>query len=206
MDISLKNEISNFKKWALAYLPETRSGEWECDYEHWNELYTAFNNFIESNSPENATKQDIANIIYAIARDNEQENFVFVLSKKTNWFKAVLSSVLECNEPDAKWQFAATLGDQIIPFKEAEAALLRLVSDENEYVSRRALQSLGRIGSNKAESLCERAWDTNHVYQRIMSLWVLKEIQSAKLTKYLSLAKEDGRESLVINANKIENA
>jgi hypothetical protein len=36
-----------------------------------------------------------------------------------------------------------------------------------------------------------------------MVLWTLKEIESEKLSKYLQLAKEDGRKYLVKNANDI---
>lgn len=206
MEISLDNEVVRFKMWALTYPSETRSGEWECDYDYWKELYAAFTSFVESNSPDKLSEQDIKNIIYVVARDNEMENLVSELAEKPSWFKVVLPHVLESEESDAKWQFAVALGENILPFAESESALLKLVDDENEYLSRRALQSLGKIGSNKTESLCERAWETNHEYQRIMALWVLKQIHSEKLEKYLSLAKEDGREYVVSNANKIKNA
>ncbi len=206
MEILLNNEIIKFKRWSLSYPTETRSGEWECDYNHWNDLYAVFTNFIESNSPEVLKEHDIENIIYIVARDNEMEVLISDLAEKPYWFKAILPRVLECDEPDAKWQFSVVLGDNVLPFMESEASLLKLVDDENEYVSRRALQSLGRIGSSKTESLCERAWETNHEYQRIMALWVLKEIHSQKLERYLSLAKEDGRRYIVSNANEIKNA
>jgi HEAT repeat protein len=97
------------------------------------------------------------------------------------------------------------LGHNVLPFTETEGALLRLVEDHNEYVSRMALQALGRIGSKRTEGLCERAWATNHEYQRIMALWVLKEIGSPKLSSYLALAKEDGRKYVVSNAVEIGN-
>ena len=206
MSASLENEIMKFKRWALTYPPDSRSGEWECDYDNWKELYTAFTNYIESNSPDVLQERDIKNIIYAIARDNEMEDLVAELAKNTNWFKKVLPHVLECDEQDAKWQFAVALGGNILPFEESEASLLNLVTDQNEYVSRMALQSLGRIGSSKTESLCIQAWETNHEYQRIMALWVLKEIHSDKLEEYLSLAEEDDRKYVVSNANEIKNA
>jgi len=134
------------------------------------------------------------------------EELVSELAKRPRWFAFLLPQVLECDEPDTRWQFAVTLGHNILPFTETEGALLRLVEDRHEYVSRMALQALGRIGSKHTEGLCERAWATNHEYQRIMALRVLKDIGSPKLSAYLALAKEDGRKYVVSNAVEIENA
>jgi hypothetical protein len=134
------------------------------------------------------------------------EDLVSVLADRPEWFAFLLPYVLECDEPDTRWQFAVTLGYRVLPFTEAEGALLRLVEDHHEYVSRMALQAIGRIGSTHTESLCERAWATNHEYQRIMALWVLKEIGSQKLGAYVALAKKDARKYVVSNALEIESA
>lgn len=215
MNTRLENEIIKFKKWAenYSYTNQSRASlhqfdthftsEWECDYNHWQALYTAFNHCIESNPPSLLNEHHIKNIIYIIARDNEMENLIATLATHTNWFKKVLPHVLDCEEPEAKWQFALALGGLILPFETSENALLKLVTDKNEYVSRIALQSLGKIGSSKTESLCIKAWHTNHEYQRIMALWVLKEIHSNQLEKYLFLAEKDGRPHLINNAQNI---
>jgi HEAT repeat protein len=86
----------------------------------------------------------------------------------------------------------------------AEALLLILVNDEDEYVSRRALLALGALKSLHAESLAEKAWLSGHEYQRIAALWVLKDIASSKLAEYVLLAGEDGRKYLVNNAREIQ--
>jgi HEAT repeat protein len=108
------------------------------------------------------------------------------------------------DDADVRWQFAVQLGLGAFPFVAAETALLKLVQDDHEYVSRMALQALGRIGSTNAEPLCERAWGTGDEYQRIMALWVLKDIKSVKLKEYLSLAKADGRRFVISNAIEVE--
>ena len=202
----LNTEIEKFKRWALSFPIESRSGEWECDYENWKELYSAFNDFILSTTPEDASGTDIENLIYVIARDNEMEDLILEIEARPEWFKTILPNVLESSEPDAKWQFAVALGKGVLPNQEAEPALLKLVYDKNEYVSRMALKSLGKIGSTKTEALCKRAWQTNHEYQRIMVLWVLKEIRSENLANYIDLAMKDGREHVVSNANEIRTA
>lgn len=203
---SLHSEVEKFRAWASNYPVEQRSGEWECDYEEWPTLNRSFKAYLDSHSPQEADDHAVSDLIYAVARDNEMEDLVSELAKKPEWFAFLLPSVLECDEPDARWQFAVTLGHRILPFSEAEGALMKLVADGHEYVSRMALQALGRIGSAHTERLCEHAWATNHEYQRIMALWVLKEIDSPKLSAYLALAKMDGRKYVVSNANEIENA
>jgi HEAT repeat protein len=191
----------------LDYPPEERSSaEWECNYEGWQSLNEAFVAYLDAHAFREADDQAISDIIYAVARDNEMEYLVPELANRPGWFAFLLPHVLKCDEPDARWQFAVALGQRALPFAEAEHALLRLVEDQDEYVSRMALQSLGRIGSSHTERLCERAWATNHQYQRIMALWVLKEIGSPKLDAYLALAKRDGRKYVVGNALEIENA
>ena len=83
---------------------------------------------------------------------------------------------------------------------------MRFVEDENEYVNRRALLSLGILKSSKAESLAERAWASEQEYQRIAALWVLKYVSSSKLPEYLQRAKKDGRKYVIQNALEIQNS
>lgn len=206
MHSSLHREVEKFRTWASNYPVDKRSGEWECDYEGWPRLNRSFAAYLDSHSLEDADSQSISDLIYAVARDNEMGDLVSELARRPKWFAFLLPHVLECDEPDARWQCAVALGHNVISLTDAEGTLLRLVDDRHEYVSRMALQALGRIGSKHAESLCERAWATNHEYQRIMALWVLKEIGSPNLTSYLALAKEDGRKYLVSNSVEIENA
>lgn len=206
MPTSLHKEVEKFRAWASNYLVEERSGEWECDYEEWPTLNQSFVAYLDSHSPQDADDHAVSDLIYAVARDNEMEDLVSELADRPEWLAFLLPHVLECDEPDTRWQFAVTLGHRVLPFTEAEVALLKLVGDHDEYVSRMALQSLGRIGSTHTESLCERAWATNHEYQRIMALWVLKEIGSQKLGVYVALAKKDGRKYVVSNALEIESA
>lgn len=206
MASSFHEEIEKFRVWASNYPLEERSGEWECDYDGWRELTKSFESHLDSHSPDGANDEVVSDLLYVVARDNEMEDLISELVKRPEWFAFVLPYALVCDEPDARWQFAVGLGSGVLPLGQSEQALLRLVKDQNEYVSRKALQALGRIGSSYAESMCERAWETNHEYQRIMALWVLKEIGSPKLDTFLARAREDGREYVVSNATQIENA
>lgn len=204
MKNSLSAEVARFKAWASEYPVETRTGEWECDYGKWAALSQSFLDHLQSRSPAHATAQEIADLLYTIGRDNEMEDLVAALATKSDWFLLLLPYAIEIEDPDVRWQFAVQLGLDVVQFETAESALLKLVQDKHEFVSRMALQALGRLSSSAAEGLCQRAWETGHEYQRIMALWVLHDIKSDKLDEYLSLAKADGRRYVISNASEIE--
>jgi hypothetical protein len=205
MSGDLINEVNKFRQWAEKYPENSRYGEWECDYDDWTAIYGAFSLFISNRDVSSLSQAEIDDLIYIIARDNEIEYLIKVLASRPDWIEALLSQVIHCNEPDAKWQFAVILGQDVLDKRISEPTLLILVEDENEYVSRRSLQALGNLKSNFVEALCERAWNSGDEYQRIMALWVLKEISSSQLSAYLALAKKDGRNYLLHNAAEIEN-
>jgi HEAT repeat protein len=206
MSVSLHTEVARFKAWAAGYPVERRNGEWECDYGNWEQLSQAFLAHLDSCSPQNACASDISDILYAVARDNETEELGAELAERRHWFLFLLPHALLSDDDHVKWQFAAQLGNGRLLFADAEFALLKLVQDDREYVSRRALKALGQIGSSHAEGLCVRAWATGHEYQRVMALWVLNEINSPRLAEYLACAREDGRTFVVSNAVKIEQS
>lgn len=206
MTTILTIEANRFRAWADKYPKDSRSGEWECDYDNWPALNRAFLTLVSEKDPAKLSKSDINDLIYVIARDNEMEELIEEVASNSELFELLLKNVLISNESDAKWQFAISLGKGVLDKNVAEDALLQLVEDANEYVSRMALQALGRIRSKHAEALCKKAWDSKHEYQRIMALWVLKEIKSKELNNYLQLAIKDGRKYVVQNANEIKNA
>ena len=142
-------------------------------------------------------------MIYAVARDNEFEHLADVIAADPAALLLLAERSLAQPEPDARWQFAARLGTWVVRRGPAEALLLRLVDDPDEYVRRRALLSLGKMRSLHAEALAVRAWDTGEEYQRIAALWVLKDIASDKLATYVARAHEDGREHVVWNAEQV---
>ncbi|MDO8067075.1 MULTISPECIES: HEAT repeat domain-containing protein [unclassified Janthinobacterium] len=204
MGSSLHEEVARFKAWAANYHPiEGRSGEWECNYAHWQQLNQSFTTHLDSCPPQTSGATDILDILYAIGRDNEMEELVEELANRSEWFMFLLPHALLSDDADVRWQFAKQLGNGNFEFIDAESALMKFVEDDKEYVSRMALRALGQIGSSHAEDLCERAWESGHEYQRIMALWVLKDIKSPKLARYLSYAKEDGRNYVVSNAAEI---
>lgn len=199
----MHQEVEKFKAWANTYTVEERTGEWECDYDEWDKLYHEVLSFLESSEVDNWSESDINDILYAVARDNEIEYLVSEFTKKRDMLIRVAGLALSSSEPAAKWQLASELGKLSDPVQEVEKLLLKFIEDEDEYVNRRALIALGAINSPAAEALAEQAWHTGHEYQRIASLWVMKEVGSPKLPQYLQLAFADGRQYIWENANKI---
>ncbi len=201
---TIRSEVAKFRAWAERYLADDRYGEWECDYPGWPELHSAFIDYMDATPTTELPSDVVADLIYAIARDNEISHLASQLGQRPVHLLRLLPHVLVSEEPDARWQIAAQLGKRALPFAIAEPALIKLVADQDEYVRRIALQALGRIDSPHTEHFCGQAWESGHEYQRIMVLWVLHTIGSSQLDRYLALAREDGREYLRMNVDHIE--
>lgn len=202
---ALHEQVKLFKGWVAGYPIESRVGEWECDYPYWEPLWSAAIALIDTVPFGDWSNESCADFLYALARDNEAERIADHLQGHTETLLALGKLSVHHPDSDAKWQLAAKLGN-LRENTEAEFVLLKLVVDENEYVSRRALLSLGQLKSLRAEEFAERAWLTGHEYQRIASLWVLKNIGSYKLGEYVRRAEEDGRELVVQKAKQVQGA
>ncbi|QIL72350.1 hypothetical protein G7048_19510 [Diaphorobacter sp. HDW4B] len=200
---SLAIEVAKFRKWADLYPIHQRSGEWECDYDQWPLLWGAAIAVLNSLAPSEWTDECCANLLYAIARDNEVEYIADELAGKPDAVFKLARLAVDSTESDAKWQLAEHLGILSSGRDEAERLLLIFIDDKDEYVSRRSLIALGALKSIHAEALAERAWLTGHQYQRIAALWVLKDVAPSKLKQYAQMAMLDGRSIVVQNAHEV---
>lgn len=203
---NLRLEVTRFREWAAGIPVEARSGEWECDYTEWRQLWTASKLLLEVCPVATWTDAMGEDFLYALARDNEVEVIAEELCGRTDALLMLAARALGSDEADAKWQLAVNLGNLNERVPEAEALLIQFVQDLDEYVSRRALLALANLKSEETETFAERAWQTGHEYQRIAALWALKDIGSSKLHDYLRQADEDGREYVVRNAAEIRAA
>jgi HEAT repeat protein len=199
----LKKAIEEFKVWADRYSVGDRSGEWECDYEQWPRICTAFSAYLDTCAPQKWDDEIIELLLYILARDNEVEILKNELMSRPAHLMALAEAGIHSIEQDARWQLADALGGAELRADEVEPLLERFFNDEDEYVSRRALLALGRRRSPKAEVLAQRAWETGLEYQRIAALEVLSSLNSQTLSSYLVLAQQDGREYLASSASRI---
>lgn len=209
MDVrnELLTQVNRFKKWATTYPPDQRSGEWECDYEHWNTLWRAFLEFVDGVPFALWSVEERISVLYVIARDNEMEYLVReIKDRSAELLLDVSDAALEIGEADAKWQLATQLGYLAKNTARQETLLLQFANDGHEYVRRRSLQSLARIRSSETEKLALEAWsrpDESQQWARMNALWALYQIESRKLESLLACVEMDGRPYLMEFAAKI---
>ncbi|MBN0042103.1 HEAT repeat domain-containing protein [Cellulosimicrobium cellulans] len=180
-----------FAAWAQTHPQDF--GEWEADYPEWPAAYDSARAllddrpFPEWNDPE---KQSFLSLL---ARDNEVEDLAHLLSEHPTTLVCVAEHVCaspESAEPHARWQIAAYLP---AAGPDATPSLLTLVADDDEYVRRRALLSLGTLRAPAAERCAVAAWESGLEYQRIVALHVLREVGSPRFETYAALAADDPR-------------
>jgi 2'-5' RNA ligase len=201
--IDLLREVAFFRKWAESCQKD--SGEWECNYPHWTRLYMAVLEFALGRPIESWSSDEMEAVLYAVARDNEGEYLVSeIRAHRPELLVGLAERAIREGERDAKWQLAAELGE--LKRDEAEGLLLVLAGDEDEYVRRRALSSLARLGSAAVEELALVAWnrqDANQEYARMAALWSLHRIGSPLLERLLVSADKDERPDLSAYARRI---
>jgi HEAT repeats len=204
----LISEVAHFQEWAGSIPPEHGGGEWECDYENWSDLYEAVLRFVEAVPFANWSPEETRAVLFAIARDNEMEYLADeIRGRKPETLVALAAAAVEIGERNAKWQLAEELGQLGQAGGEAERLLLILAHDEKEYVRRRALQALARIGSPALDEMALAAWrrpDDAQQWTRMNVLWCLQKVGSPHLQPMLAAVEQDGRQHLVEFADKIK--
>ncbi len=205
--VDLMTEVGQFREWADSYPPGPRSGEWKCDYGAWIDLYDAVLNYVAVSAPEAWPDEALQAILYALARDNESEHLAEeICLRHPATLVALGRAALARGEPDAKWQLAEQLGHHAHDGDEAERLLLILARDESEYVRRRALGALVRVGSPAVERLALDAWhrpDKHQEWARMMALDCLQRIGSPHLDRLLAEAERHERQHLRDFAKRI---
>jgi HEAT repeat protein len=200
-------EVAWFMQWAAAIPPERRRGEWECDYPRWDDLYDAVLGFVSAVPFASWSAEEVQAVLFAVARDNEVQHFAReIRSRKPETLIALARAAIEGGERDARWQLAEELG-QLGQGGEPERLLLTLGHDECEYVRRRSLQSLARIGSPAVEELALAEWqrpDEHQQWARMMVLWCLHRVGSPHLAPLLAAAERDERQYLSDFAKKVQ--
>jgi HEAT repeat protein len=188
---SFRFEVALFRVWANSLPAAERRGEWEERYERGNTFRKEAMLFLETGDWTTWTEEVIEDVLYAIARDNEEENLIYIVAEAPECLLMLALVSVAKGERDARWQFADFLGEVFVGEPRAEEILLLLLRDDDEYVRRRALRSLARVGSTQTEHYCKIAWDSGNQYQRMMALEALHIIRSELLSTYLAQAMAD---------------
>ncbi|MFE9231946.1 HEAT repeat domain-containing protein [Cellulosimicrobium funkei] len=183
-----------FAAWARTHPQDF--GEWETDYPEWPVAYDCARAFLNDRPFPEWNDAEKSSFLSLLARDNEVEELADLLSEHPATLAGVAEHVCaapECAEPDARWQIAAYL-PAIGP--DATSLLLTLFADDDEYVRRRALLSLGTLRAPAAERCAVAAWESGLEHQRIVALHVLHEVGSPRFATYAALAADDPRPSV----------
>lgn len=201
--MSLQKAVAAFREWADSLPPDAEDSEWESSYAGWHELYAEAEDFISQSDYEDWRPGDKADLLYALARDNEDEILADALRRRPELLVAVAEDALAGGEYNARWQVAAMLGELTPLTAEVEALLMRFAADEDEYVRRRALLALAATGSGKTEQHALAAWASGEPSQRAAALTALHLVRSPLLQCHLDLAFEDGNPQLVSAALRV---
>lgn len=203
----LLTEVGLFQEWSNAYSPDERSSEWECDYPSWPNLYTALFIFVTIYPFQSWSSVEVHAVLFTLARDNESG---YIASELRSRFPELLLPLTQASvasgEPQACWQLAEELSWLDPEGGEAEQLLLILARDENEYVRRRSLRALARLGASVVEELALEAWerpDPSQEWARMMVLSCLHQVGSPKLEPLLAVAEKEERQYLREYAQKI---
>jgi hypothetical protein len=194
--------IADFRAWAETVPADQQYGEWECDYQHWHEIHEAFRSLVATRDVKQWPEELVATALYAIARDNEMWILAGDLPRGALGF--VTERALVESEPDARWQLAVELGRT--PQPDGEQLLLRLVADHDEYVRRRALQSLAKIGAHAVTELALREWTNapdDMPWTRMNALWALHHVGSPAYAAKLAEARTSSNDYLAAYAEKL---
>src|SRR5262249_13501751 len=136
-------------------------------------------------------------VLYAIARDNEMQHLAREVRRQhPDLLLPLARAALRLGERDDRWQLAVELGSA---GSGGEQVLLEMARDEHEYVRRRALESLAKVGSPAVEELALAAWhrpEEDQEHARMMVLHCLDHIGSPMLEPLLAEAERDGRQYL----------
>ncbi len=203
-------EIDKFDKWAQSQFDEPQdevAGEWECNYENWNEIYLAFEKLMTHTHPNDLTDKQKDRLLYIIARDNETEYLSSILNDD---FLLLLTehSIIDGKKND-KWQLAIQLY-RLVDRQKALQLLENFVDDDDEYVNRRALMELARVNSDKVEFYAQKFWNKNKYgemeeYQKMAVLQSLSLINSKIIDSYINLALQSGQKNLTEFAKKLKS-
>jgi hypothetical protein len=206
----LLSEIERFRSWAdsCSLTPhEQRLGEWECGYGHWDDIYDAVLGFVAARPFDSWSADEVQAVLYAVARDNEMEHLVEELRCRHPELLVVLARrSIDNGEMNARWQLADQMGYLKHVDADVEAVLVALAHDREEYVRRRALAALARLGSLATEALALEAWsrqDDQQEYTRMQILWSLHKVGSRHLEPLLAEAERDERGYLRAFARKV---
>ncbi|HWE92899.1 MAG TPA: HEAT repeat domain-containing protein [Tepidisphaeraceae bacterium] len=200
--------VDRFRQWADSHYPGQPTDYWVFNFDGWDELHAAVMHFVENVAMDRWSDEQMHAVLDAIHYDDEHLYLAREIGERRPDLLIPLAkaSMKPGSGYAARWQLADQIGRMRDPSPAREEVLLRFAHDEEEYVRRRAIQSLARIGSAAAGPLVLKAWSEEtdaQQWTRMMTLWVLHRIGSPRLEDLLAQAERDQRPHLSEYARKV---
>ncbi|MFW6311839.1 MAG: hypothetical protein ACOC1K_06350 [Nanoarchaeota archaeon] len=195
-------EVSNFMRWAKN--TNKKTGEWETRYPDWGKIYSLIEESLDIIEYNKLTELDKDNLLYLLSRDNELEEIARQLSEFPDLIIPLANYGLNYHDYNARWQLANYIWKHADNYQEVEEILISYYKDNNEYVKRRALLALGYMESEYAEQLALESWNTGLKHQKMVSLYILDEINSKRLNELLNKGEDDEFKIVRNTAKNIE--
>lgn len=204
----LTQEAAKFRAWAATYDDIGTNGERETEYEDWGHAHIAVDDALKAAPLSTWPSAVVDDLLYLLARDNECERTVYLIAQYPEALLWIAEVVSDRGEWEAKWQVADRLGHAGIALERCGVALTRLANDPHEYVRRRTLKTLVRLGAPDAETYALKSWAESgetRTWARMAALAALKQIGSAHYVALLAHAFSDSDELLADYARRLES-
>lgn len=207
--LELNHEVGKFKKWISQNFSVKQITEGTIDdagYPEWNEVEDLLQRIFGEIDIKNLNDLHVRDIIYMIARNwdigiilnwlSEDSKFSQI-GMKEEQFLIIAEQGVNSPEWDARYQIAGLLY-RVSSINKAKAIELSLkyYEDKAEFVRRKALSSLFKLGYSKMHDLLEKSWLNNEEYERMLCLDLWREISTEKYNLYLNESLTDGKAAL----------
>lgn len=207
--LELNHEVEKFKTWISQNFSLKQINEGTIDdagYPEWNEVENLLQRIFEEIDFKSLNDLHLCDIIYIIARNWDvgtvlswltEDSKFSQIGMKEEQFLIIAEYGANSPEWDARFQIAGLLY-RVSSTKKVKAIELSLkyYEDKVEFVRRRFLSSLFKLGYSKMHDLLEKSWLNNEEYERMFCLDLWREINMEKYNFYLNESLNDERAAL----------
>lgn len=196
LNAKIKKELDLFWKWAgisedqySEHISVKGNEEWE--YPNWDTLISLLFTAVSTLASGERSEVLVNYLLTGMELDNEAETILDECESKLtdNNLEFLFEKGIKHIQSEARWQIAELIGRK--DNKSFTKYLLKLLDDSNKYVQRRALISLDRIDTEKAQEIAFKRLQDEDDYLRLVSLRILKEHNSQKLKEAVLILDND---------------
>lgn len=211
----LSDHVDEFKKWIAENFTPDQITEGHFDdagYPKWDKIEDLLEQIFKEIEFNNVNSTHIDKIIYMIARNWDLGSILNWLTKDNNLSQLgmteeqflIIAKLGISSEWDARYQIASLLS-RVSPINKEKAIdlALKYYNDESEFVRRKALVSLYKLNYFNIYKLIEKSWLNNEEYERMVCLYLMKEVNTAKYNDYLNESLIDDRSDLRAHAESL---